>query len=154
MATNVSACCANGGAFSVPVGQIVLRSFQISSYLASSSYTATSGPSTAAGPTSSTSSSSSGSSTSSNSKTLALSLGVGLGVGIPVALLLIGALLFLGLQLKRQNNSPAPPMASGAPPMTGSYPPGVEIAGRQKMGVRNELDAQGQVYEMPYQGNY
>jgi hypothetical protein len=35
-ATNVSTCCANGGAFSVPVGQIVLRPYQLSSYLAPS----------------------------------------------------------------------------------------------------------------------
>ena len=62
MATNVSTCCANGGAFSVPVGQIVLRPYQISSYLASStsiSAASVSTPSTTY-PTLSTSSSPSG----------------------------------------------------------------------------------------------
>lgn len=165
VATNVSTCCANGGAFSVPAGQIVLRPYQLSSYLAPStsiSVATGSTPSTT-NPTSSTSSSSSGQSSqvsSENNKSLAIGLGVGLGVGIPFLLLLIGAMVFLGLQLKRQNHNRAPPVgvppvASGELPMSGSYPPGVEIAGRQRMGLRTELDSQNQqVYEMLYQGNY
>lgn len=180
-ATNVSTCCANGGAFSVPVGQIVLRPYQFSSYLATStsvSAASVSTPSTAYSTPSttystlSTSSSSSGQSShvsSENKKSLAIGLGVGLGIGIPF-LLLLSALVFLGLQLKRQNKNRAPPdgappMVSEGLPMTDSYPPVVEFAERQKLGVRNELDSQRtglrgeldsqnqQVYEAPNQGN-
>lgn len=162
-ATNVSTNCANGGAFSVPVGQIVLRPYQLSSYLAtstSSSPASGSTPSTTYS-TLSTSSSSSGQSRQvsfENKKSLAIGLGLGLGIGIPF-LLLLSALVFLGLQLKRQNKNRAPPggappMVSERLPMTNSYPLDVEIAGRQKVGVRNELDSQNQqVYEVPNQGN-
>jgi hypothetical protein len=163
MATNVSICCANGGAFSVPEGQIVLRPDQLSSYLASStsiSAASVSTPSTPY-PTLSTSSSPSGQSSqvsSENKKSLAIGLGVGLGVGIPFLLLLIGALVFLGFQLKRQNQNRASPdgvlpVAGEALPMTNSYLPVVEMEGRQRTGVRSELESQNQqVYEVPDQG--
>lgn len=163
MATNVSTCCANGGAFSVPVGQIVLRPYQISSYLASStsiSAASVSTPSTTY-PTLSTSSSPSGQSSqvsSENKKSLTIGLGVGLGVGIPFLLLLIGALVFLRFHLRRQNQNRAspdgvPPVAGEALPMTNSYLPVVEMEGRQRTGLRSELDSQNQqVYEVPNQG--
>ena len=159
MATNVSTCCANGGAFSVPVGQIVLRPYQLSSYLATStsiSEASVSTPSTTY-QTLSTSSSPSGQSSqvsSENKKSLA----IGLGVGIPFLLLLIGALVFLRFHLRRQNQNRAspdgvPPVAGEALPMTNSYLPVVEMEGRQRTGLRSELDSQNQqVYEVPNQG--
>jgi hypothetical protein len=159
MATNVSTCCANGGAFSVPVGQIVLRPYQISSYLASStsiSAASVSTPSTTY-PTLSTSSSPSGQSSQVSSENKK-SLTIGLGVGIPFLLLLIGALVFLRFHLRRQNQNRAspdgvPPVAGEALPMTNSYLPVVEMEGRQRTGLRSELDSQNQqVYEVPNQG--
>ena len=163
VATNVSTCCANGGAFSVPVGQIVLRPYQLSSYLATStsiSEASVSTPSTTYQTLSTSSSPSDQSSqvSSENKNSLAIGLGVGLGVGIPFLLLLIGALVFLGFQLKRQNQNRAPPggitpVAGEALPMTNSYLPVVEMEGRQRTGVRSELESQNQqVYEVPNQG--
>ncbi len=141
MATNVSTCCANGEAFSIPVGQIVLRPNQVSSYLAPSTSiraASVSTPSTTHS-TLSTSSRPSGQSSpvsSENKKFLAIGLGVGLGVGITF-LLLLSALVFLGLQLKRQNKNRAPPaggppMVSEGLPMTNPYPPVVEVAGNRE----------------------
>ncbi|PMD20531.1 hypothetical protein NA56DRAFT_704336 [Hyaloscypha hepaticicola] len=153
-ATNVSTCCANGGAFSVPVGTDCFET--VSAFELFGNFDIhSSGQSIQV--------------SFENKKSLAIGLGVGLGVGIPF-LLLLSALVFLGLQLKRQNKDRAtpggaPPMVSEGLPMTDSYPHVVEFAERQKLGVRNELDSQRtglrgeldsqnqQVYEVPNQGN-
>jgi hypothetical protein len=74
----------------------------------------------------------------------------------PIASLLIGAILFLGRELRRYNNNRTLP--SGGQPATAQSIIGVDIAGIQKPTITGnpvgqELDAQNQVYELPYPTN-
>lgn len=134
-----TSCCQNGGAFQIPVGQIVLRPVQL---LASSSGSSTS---TATGSTLTPSTRTSLSSTSmptnpaapangSSSKSLA----VGLGVGIPFGLILIGAILFAAFELRRFNGSRAGPVGYAS----------AAVVNETKLPVAG-MDIQSAVRELP-----
>ena len=120
--SSAATCCTNGSAFSVPVGQIILRTSISGTLIATTVTGLTSVPaspmtSTASLTTtslnysslkssypSSTSNASTVTPTSSIEKSNAITLGLSVGLGLPLALAFLGLFLFLIIELRRHNN--------------------------------------------------